>query len=219
MAQVLGRAQRRRHGDDLRAAHWEDRLGQEAHRLDVGPVAVAVANVEVHHALGEGIVLKVAREDAHIDFGEALRVAVQAWHQPVVAEGVERLDGKYALALGVDRGGGFADDVESGAYARQIVPAGLGQHEAVAAPEAVEQRVAPSHSSSALIWWLTAACVTCSESAARVKLRWRAAVSKTTRAFSGGKRRAIRKILAAGVPPRAQRRGDAARSATGVKSS
>jgi len=47
----------------------------------------------------------------------------------------------------------------------------------------------PSSSSSALTWWLTAAGVTCSSSAARVRLRWRAAASKARSAVSEGRRR------------------------------
>lgn len=43
----------------------------------------------------------------------------------------------------------------------------------------------PSCSSNPLTWWLTAACVTFSSMAARVKLRWRAEASKARKAFSG----------------------------------
>ena len=51
--------------------------------------------------------------------------------------------------------------------------------------------VTPSRSSRPRIWWLIAACVTASSSAARVKLRWRAAASKARSAFSGGRSRRI----------------------------
>ncbi len=47
----------------------------------------------------------------------------------------------------------------------------------------------PQCSSSARTCWLIAAGVTCSSSAARLKLRWRAAASKARRLFSGGRRR------------------------------
>src|SRR3546814_428312 len=50
----------------------------------------------------------------------------------------------------------------------------------------------PSHSSSALIWWLIAAWVTCSSAAALVKLRCRAAASKARSALRGGRRRTDR---------------------------
>lgn len=44
----------------------------------------------------------------------------------------------------------------------------------------------PSQSSSALIWWLIAPCVTDSSSAACVKLNWRPADSKARMEVSGG---------------------------------
>src|SRR6185369_7155144 len=44
----------------------------------------------------------------------------------------------------------------------------------------------PTHSSSALIWWLMALWVTLSSSAALEKLRCRAALSKYQTAFKGG---------------------------------
>jgi hypothetical protein len=40
-----------------------------------------------------------------------------------------------------------------------------------------------------LIWWLTAAGVTASSSAALVTLEWRATASKARKEFRGGKRR------------------------------
>jgi hypothetical protein len=44
----------------------------------------------------------------------------------------------------------------------------------------------PIVSSSSRIWWLIAVGVTASSSAARLKLRWRAAASKARRVASGG---------------------------------
>ncbi len=46
-------------------------------------------------------------------------------------------------------------------------------------------RLTFSRSSNALTWWLTAAWVTQSSMAARVKLKWRAEASKARRALSG----------------------------------
>ena len=46
----------------------------------------------------------------------------------------------------------------------------------------------PRYSSSAFTWWLTAACVMCSSTAASLKDKWRAAASNTRNALSGGRR-------------------------------
>jgi hypothetical protein len=54
---------------------------------------------------------------------------------------------------------------------------------------------APSASSSALIWWLTAAWVTFSSAAASVKDMWRAAASKARSGFKGGNRFAMTPLL------------------------
>ena len=53
-------------------------------------------------------------------------------------------------------------------------------------------RATPRWSSSALIWWLTAAGVTLSSAAAFFTLRWRATVSNARRAFKGGNRTGMR---------------------------
>src|SRR6185312_13997117 len=52
-------------------------------------------------------------------------------------------------------------------------------------------RRTPSSSSSRLIWWLIAVCVTFSSEAARVKLKCRAAASKARNPFSDGSLEAI----------------------------
>jgi hypothetical protein len=46
----------------------------------------------------------------------------------------------------------------------------------------------PRYSSRLFTWWLTAACVMCSSTAASLKERWRAAASNTRNAFKGGRR-------------------------------
>ena len=51
--------------------------------------------------------------------------------------------------------------------------------------------LSPSRSSSPRIWWLSAAGVTCSSSAALEKLAWRAVASNALSAFRGGRGRRI----------------------------
>ena len=89
------------------------------------------------------------------------------------------------LAQPVRRAG---DALERVGERRQVELAGVGQQQG--AVEAAEE-LQPQDFSRLFTWWLMAACVTCSSSAALVKLRCRPAASKARRAVSGGIWRAM----------------------------
>ena len=110
--------------------------------------------------------------------------------QPFGGEVRGRADRQHAGTLPLQQAlGAERDAIEGVAHDGKVVPAGVGDDEALAL--AIEELDPELQVSSALTWWLTAPCVTNSSAAARVKLSWRAAASKARSAFSGGRRRSI----------------------------
>ena len=113
--------------------------------------------------------------------GTAKAAASATWRQP----GCRADHQNPAVVCAIELRDRIAQAFKAGVQARIEEPAGLGQFDRSRAP--MEQRT--QSCSRPRIWWLSAAGVTCSSSAALAKLRCRAIASKARNALSGGRGR------------------------------
>ena len=125
--EVGQRPKRLRAIEQLRRADRKHTLGQKPSCLDVGPVAFAVADVDVHGACQQHVGVEIRGREADIDLGIRLDEAPEARQQPQRQERVERADPDDPAPAPVHHGaGGGPDRIEGGADAWQVRAARLG---------------------------------------------------------------------------------------------
>src|SRR5262249_38352846 len=126
----------------FRAAYRKQLLAAQLHRIEAGPVAVAVAHGEVHF-LSREIDVMQRRGDAQVDLGMRLDEIAEPVHQPFggqVRQGAHR---EYAGILTLQKPlGAHRDAVERITHHGEIVAARLGNDDALAF--AIEQLDAES---------------------------------------------------------------------------
>jgi hypothetical protein len=148
-----------------------------------------MANGEVD-ILARNVDALVARGYAEVDLRMALGEPAKPTDEPLRREIRRDADREHTRALSLRQAlGAERDLVERVADYSEIFAPRLGDDEPLA-PRL--KSLSPSSISSALTCWLTAPGVTKSSSAARVKLLFRAAASKTFTALSERRRRGIR---------------------------
>ncbi len=89
-------AQRRAVGQQRRAAHRKDLLDPQARHIEIGPVAVAVADRHVDAVVDERHMLHRGA-DAQIDIGMGGEKGAEARHQPFCREGRRQADGQRGV--------------------------------------------------------------------------------------------------------------------------
>ena len=168
--------------DEAQRTHRQHRVVEQPLDMQIGMLAVADADRDVD-AVGSEIGELHGGGDARIDVRIRVQETPQPRHEPFGGKADGDADHQdVGIALAVEPRDRAAHALKSCVQARIERPARPGQLDGTRAPGEQQK---PELFLRPQIWWLSAAGVTCSSSAARAKLMWRAIASNARSAFSG----------------------------------